>query len=220
MISKSQILSKQFYKPGQIAKLLNVTPKTISNYCDKKLLIASVDPKSNRRFITADSLLAFLQNKNMINDEEERSDAIYARVSTKKQNDDLKRQINQLKLFAIDYNPKNLIVKSDIGSGLNDNRKELNQLLNLVQNNKINRIFIMYKDRLTRFGFNYIKQICDFHNTKIIIVSDEENDKSLSEELAEDIIAIIHSNSNKLYGMRHKITKATNKIKGDDTNDN
>ena len=220
MLSKSQILSKPFYKPGQIAKLLNVTPKTISNYCDKKLLIASVDPKSNRRFITADSLLDFLQKKNMINNEDERSDVIYARVSTKKQEDDLKRQINRLKIFAIDFNPKNLIVKSDIGSGLNDNRKELNQLLNLVQNNKINRIFIMYKDRLTRFGFNYIKQICDFHNTEIIVISNEENDKSISEELAEDIIAVIHSSASKLDGMRHEISKATDKIKGDDINDN
>ena len=219
MYSKAQILSKAFYKPGQIAKMLNVTPKTISNYCDKNILTAITDPETNRRSITAESLLAFLQNKNMVSQDDERSDAIYARVSTAKQKDDLTKQINHLKIFAVDHNPKNLIVKSDIGSSLNDNRKELNQLINLVQNNKINRIFIMYKDRLTRFGFNYIKQICDFHNTEIIIVSNDENDKSLSEELAEelaeDIISIIHSSSDRLYGMRHKISKATDKIKGD-----
>lgn len=215
MYSKSQILSKPFYKPGQIAKLLNVTPKTISNYCDKNILVAITDPETNRRSITAESLLTFLQNKNMVSQDDERSDAIYARVSTKKQKDDLERQINHLKIFAVGHNPKNLVVKSDIASGLNDNRKELNQLIDLVQNNKINRIFIMYKDRLTRFGFNYIKRICDFHNTEIIIVSNEENDKSLQEELAEDIIAMIHSSSDKLYGMRHKISKATEKIKGD-----
>lgn len=73
----------------------------------------------------------------------------------------------------------------------------------------------MYKDRLTRFRFNYIKQICDFHNTEIIIVSNEKNDKSLQEELVEYIISIIHSSSTKLYGMKHKISEATNKIKGD-----
>lgn len=215
MYSKAQILSKPFYKPGQIAKLLNVTPKTINNYCDKNILAAITDPETNRRSITAESLLAFLQDKNMVSPDDERSDAIYARVSTTKQKDDLERQINHLKIFAVDHNPKNLIVKSDIGSSLNDNRKELNQLINLVQNDKINRIFIMYKDRLTRFGFNYIKQICDFHNTEIIFVSNEDNDKSLSEELAEDIISVIHSSSDKLYGMRHKISKATDKIKGD-----
>ena len=215
MFSKSQILSKPFYKPGQIAKMLNVTPKTISNYCDKNILVAITDPETNRRSIAAESLLAFLQDKNMVSYDDERSDAIYARVPTRKQKDELERQINHLKIFAVDHNPKNLIVKSDIGSGLNDNRKKLNQLISLVQNDKINRIFIMYKDRLTRFGFNYIKQICDFHNTEIIIVSNEENDKSLSEELTDDIISVIHSSSDKLYGMRHKISKATNKIKGD-----
>lgn len=215
MYLKSQILSKPFYKPGQIAKLLNVTPKTISNYCDKNILVAITDPETNRRSITAESLLTFLQDKNMVSQDDERSDAIYARVSTQKQKDDLERQINYLKIFAVDHNPKNLIVKSDIGSGLNDNRKELNQLINLVQSDKIDRIFIMYKDRLTRFGFNYIKQICDFHNTEIIIVSNEENDKSLRDELADDIISIINSSSDKLYGMRPKISKVTNKIKGD-----
>ncbi len=215
MYSKAQILSKPFYKPGQIAKMLNVTPKTISNYCDKKILVAITDPETNRRSITAESLLTFLQDKNMVSQDDERSDAIYARVSTQKQKDDLERQINYLKIFAVDHNPKNLIVKSDIGSGLSDNRKELNQLINLVQSDKINRIFIMYKDRLTRFGFNYIKQICDFHNTEIVIVSNEENDKLLSEDLAEDIISIIHSSADKLYGMRHKISNATDKIKGD-----
>ena len=69
------------------------------------------------------------------------SNAIYAKVSAVKQKDGIKRQIDHLKIFAVDHNPKNLIVKSDIGSGLNDNRKELNQLINLVQNDKINRIF-------------------------------------------------------------------------------
>lgn len=215
MYLKSQILSKPFYKPGQIAKLLNVTPKTISNYCDKGILVAITDPETNRRSITAESLLTFLQDKNMVSRDDERSDAIYARVSTVKQKDNLERQIDHLKIFAVDHNPKNLIVKSDIGSGLNDNRKELNQLINLVQSDKIDRIFIMYKDRLTRFGFNYIKQICDFHNTEIIIVSNEENDKSLRDELADDIISIINSSSDKLYGMRPKISKVTNKIKGD-----
>jgi hypothetical protein len=66
------------------------------------------------------------------------------------------------------------------------------------------------------FAFDYnVEQICDFHNTEIISVSYEENDKSLLKELAEDIIVIIHSFSGKLYGMKHKIVKAIDKIKGD-----
>ena len=55
----------------------------------------------------------------------------------------------------------------------------------MVQNNEVDRIFVNHKDRLTRFGFNYIKQICDFHNVQIIVVNDEVNPKTQSEELAE-----------------------------------
>ena len=113
---------------------------------------------------------------------------------------DLDRQIEKIKLFAIDHNVQNLCILSDIGSGLNDNRRKLQKLLSMVQNGEVNRIFINYKDRLTRFGFNYIKRICDFHDVQIIIVSEEIDHKSDSEELAEDIIALIHSFSGKLYG--------------------
>lgn len=66
------------------------------------------------------------------------------------------------------------------------------------------------------FAFEYnVEQICDFHNTEIPIVSNEENDKSLLEGLAEDVIAIIHSFSDKLYKMKHKIVKTIDKIKGE-----
>lgn len=62
------------------------------------------------------------------------------------------------------------------------------------------------------FFFEYnVEQICDFHNTKIIIVSNEKNNKSLLEELADDIIAIIHSFSGKLYKMKRKIVKTIDK---------
>ena len=112
-----------------------------------------------------------------------------------------------VKLFAIDHNVRNLLIKKDVGSGLNDNRKNLKSLIEMIQQGKVNRLFINYKDRLTRFGFNYIKQICDFHQVEIIIVSDVKDKKSESEELAEDIIALIHSFSGKLYGLRYKIKK-------------
>lgn len=66
------------------------------------------------------------------------------------------------------------------------------------------------------FEFDYnVEPIRDVHNTKIIIVSNKENDKSLLEGLAEDVRAIIHSFPGKLYEMKHKIIKAINKIKGE-----
>ena len=78
-------------------------------------------------------------------------------------------------------------------------------------NDEIDRIFILYKDRLTRFGFNYLEQICNKFGTKIIVISEEIQEKSIQEELAEDIISIIHSFSGKLYGMRNKIKEKLDK---------
>lgn len=215
MLKKSEIIKKEMYYPKDIANMLGITTRTVANYADKGLINA-YKTESGQRRITGESLCQFLQAKGLLVDDtmQNKNDYIYARVSTHKQKDsgDLDRQINHIKLYAINHNPQNIQTLSDVGSGLNDNRKNLNKLLQLVQQDKVNRIFIMYKDRLTRFGFNYIKQVCDFHNVEIVIVSNEENDKSLSEELAEDIIAIIHSFSGKLYGMRNKMSKALDNI--------
>ena len=68
----------------------------------------------------------------------------------------------------------------------------------------MDRIFILCRDRLTRFGFHYIEQICRKFGTRIEVISDEAETKSEQEELAEDIIFIIHSFSGKLYGMRSR----------------
>ena len=76
---------------------------------------------------------------------------------------------------------------------------------------------ILYKDRLTRFGFHYLEQICDKFGTKIIVISKEIQEKSIQEELAEDIISIIHSFSGKLYGMRNAIKEKLNKELSDKT---
>lgn len=68
-------------------------------------------------------------------------------------------------------NPKNLEVISDVASGLNDNRRGLNKLIDMVLDGKIDRIFVLYKDRLTRFGFNYLERICKKMGSKIIVLS-------------------------------------------------
>lgn len=208
MVKKTDILKQGSYKTGEIVKLLGLSIPTIIKYCEDGLIKFSKNQYGHRR-VQAEDFYDYIDLIGMGIDDliNERHDVIYARVSTHKQSKrgDLERQINDVKLYAINHNVKNLIIKSDIASGLNGNRKDLKQVLDLVQKNQVNRIFINYKDRLTRFGFNYIKQICDFHGVEIVVVSDEEITKSQLEELAEDIIALIYSFSGKLYGLRHKI---------------
>ena len=184
-------LNKDFYKPGEVANMLNLSTRTIQNYANQEKL-NQVWTSTNRRLITKDSIIEFAQYNDLLIDDlkDKKYDVIYARVSTSKQqqNGDLDRQINYLKVYASDKNPINLNVISDVASGLNDNRKGLNQLIDLILNNEVNRIFISYKDRLTRFGFNYLEKICKKYNTEIIIASSEDYNKTSQEELAEDII--------------------------------
>jgi len=198
-------ITKNYYKSGEVARMLGVSTRTIQNYCMNGQLTEVF--VNSRRFIPKESVIAFLKEKGIYLETEERKDVIYARVSTHKQKNrgDLDRQISVISQFAVTQNPKNMEIISDIGSGLNDNRKGLTKLILMIQEDKISRVFINYKDRLTRFGFNYLKMICDFHKTEIIVVSSETEDKSTSEELAEDIISIIHSFSGELYGLRKKL---------------
>lgn len=216
MFTKSQIMKQGNYKTGEIAKMLGLSIPTVIRYCEDGT-IKHVKNQYGHRRIEANDFFEYLLTigQGIDDSDQNKHDVIYARVSTHKQAErgDLDRQIETVKLFAIDYNVRNLLIKKDIGSGLNDNRKNLKSLIDLIQQGKVNRLFINYKDRLTRFGFNYIKQICDFHQVEIIVISDVKDKKSESEELAEDIIALINSFSGKLYGLRDKIKKG---LKDDD----
>ena len=208
MFTKSQILSKSSYKTGDFGKLLGITNQSVIRYCKRGKLPCYKTEYGHHR-ILAEDVYHYLETHGLAYDDTENNkhDVIYARVSTHNQANcgDLDRQVDDVKLFAINHNVQNLIVKTDVGSGLNGNRKGLSKLIDMVQKDQVNRIFVLYKDRLTWFGFKYLEQICFFHNVQIIVVSDETDTKSQSEELAEDIISLIRSFSGNLYGLRHKI---------------
>jgi predicted site-specific integrase-resolvase len=92
---------------------------------------------------------------------------IYCRVSNTKQKTDLKRQEILLKDYCVSNGYKIDYVFSDIASGMNENRKSFKKMLDLVFQRKVNKIFISYKDRLTRFGFQYFEEIFERFGTKI-----------------------------------------------------
>ena len=126
--------------------------------------------------------------------------AVYGRVSTSKQKQDLSNQIDVLKKYVIS-NGSNPKVFSDIGSGMNEKRPGLISLMNEIVQNKISKVVISHKDRLTRFGFGYLETIFKMYNTEIETIN-LEDDKSFQEELTEDLISIIHHFSMKFYGKR------------------
>lgn len=199
-------LNKEIYRPKEVSDMIGMSLRNFQKHMSENK-IDTYSLESGHRRITKDALIEYLKGLDLLVEVDSRIDVVYARVSTysQKERGDLDRQVQYINNEVASKNPKNLRYFSDVASGLNDNRKSLNKLLNLVMDDKVDRIFVLYKDRLTRFGYNYLKLICDKHNTDIVILSSESNDKSISEELANDIISIIHSFSGKLYGMRKKV---------------
>lgn len=210
MIKLSE-LTKDVYKPGDVGAMLGVTTVTIQNYCRQGKIRCEMSP-TNRRLIPRDAVVDYLDGAGLLVDDtdEGRRDVVYARVSTHKQKEsgDLDRQLSKVVMAIAGKNPQDLLMVSEVGSGLNDNRKELSKILNLVCDGKVNRVFVLHKDRLTRFGFNYLQLLCERNGTTIEVISDELTNKTMQEELAEDIISIIHSFSGKLYAMRKRVAAA------------
>ena len=131
----------------------------------------------------------------------DKSVCIYARVSTPKQKTDLDNQIKFLRQYLVSKGLNPEYVYSDIASGMNEDRKGLNEMMNTIISGKISKVVISHKDRLTRFGFGYLKTIFSRYNTEIEIVN-LEDEKSFQDELSEDLIATIHQFSMKFYGKR------------------
>ena len=132
-----------------------------------------------------------------------RQNVIYCRVSNTKQRDDLDKQETILKEYAVSNGYKIDYIFKDIASGMNENRKDLNELIKLVVENKVNKVFISYKDRLTRFGYNYFEYIFKMFGTEIEVVN-LTKEEDFQTELTQDLISIIHHFSMKMYSNRRK----------------
>ena len=130
----------------------------------------------------------------------------YCRVSSNKQKEDLKRQVEYMEKRY----PNNIIIK-DIGSGLNYKRKGLQEIIVMAIGGEIEELIIAYKDRLTRFGYEMLEFLINkYSNGKIIIINNDE-EQTPTEELTKDIISIMNVYVAKINGLR----KYKNQIKND-----
>ena len=105
---------------------------------------------------------------------------------------------------------------TDIGSGINYNKKGLNQLIDMITNSEIEKIVILYKDRLIRFGYELIENLCEKYGTTIEIIDNTE--RTEEQELVEDLIQIVTVFSCRLQGKRaNKAKKMLKELTEDDT---
>ena len=132
--------------------------------------------------------------------------AIYARVSSHDQKEDLQRQIERLRDFCM---AKGMTIEkeiSEIGSGLNGSRKKL---LSLLADKTIDTIVVEHADRLARFGVDYIEAGLSCFGKKIIIVNKEE----MKDDLTQDFVDVVTSMCAKIYGQRSAKNKAQKALK-------
>lgn len=120
------------------------------------------------------------------------------------QKDDLEQEMETLRAWAQENCPDRKVVEiKDIGSGLNARRKGLQRLFTLVQQRQVRTVVITKKDRLTRFGFEYIQAMCASYGVDVIVLFDEK-EATPEQELVDDLVAIVTSFAGRLYGMRSR----------------
>jgi putative resolvase len=184
------------YIPLRKASLLvGLQGRTIRNYAKKDIFKTYTSP-SGQILYNRQSLLTYINDSSNIKETDEKRFIIYCRVSSKKQSDDLQRQID----LARDLYPSYEVI-TDIGSGINFKRKGLQTILRYAVEKQISELVVFHKDRLARFGFEVIEQVINLSGGKIKVVGDEVH-KSSEQELAEDLLSIITIYSCKQMGKR------------------
>ena len=191
----------KYYSTKTVAQLLGVTSQTLRNWDREGKLKPSYVKSNGYRYYSEDSILSYTQERktkktlNVIG---------YARVSSKKQIDDLNRQIENLRTY-IESKYETYEIISDVGSGINYTKPGLQKLIEKINRKEVDLIIVLYKDRLLRFGFELIEYFATLNNVKIEVL--DKINKSENQELVEDLVQIVTVFSCKLQGKRKSKTK-------------
>ena len=183
------------YKVSQYAKKYGVSIRTVWNWFYKGQV------KFNR---TDNGHIFIIEDENInLND----SVAIYARVSSSQNENNLVSQKQRLLDYCAAKGYKVVKVVTEFGSGLNDKRPKLEALLT---DNSVKKIVVEHSDRFARFGVNYIQKLLNMQGRDIEIINQAEDDKN---ELMDDFISIVTSFCERLYGLRRNKIRTEKLIK-------
>ena len=192
----------KYYSIGEFAEIINVSEQTLRLWDKNGKLIPHHKSDYGKRFYSQEQLNDYLGIK--ASKKEPRKIIGYCRVSSAKQKDDLERQIENVKTYMYARGYQFELI-TDIGSGINYNKKGLLRLMEMVHTNQVEKIVILYKDRLLRFGFELFENLCKLNVVTIEIIDNTE--KTDEQELVEDMIQIVTVFSCRLQGKRLKKTK-------------
>ena len=206
---------ENYVSVGRAAELSGLSTQTIRKFADQGTIQSYRTPSGQRRFNKL-SLQEMFGTKMFIEkvSSDQKLNFIYTRVSSKKQFDDLARQLEYIRSKDSIYS--SYISIQDIGSGINFKRKGLETILDRCTQKNIGEIIIAHRDRLCRFGFELIKMFVEKSGGSIKIIDDEQH-KSSEQELSEDLLSIVQLYSCKQMGKRKYKTKLPPKGSEDKT---
>ena len=191
----------KYYSSKTVTKLLGVTAQTLRNWDKEGKLKPSYIKSNGYRYYSEESILSYTQERKT---KKELNVIGYARVSSKKQSDDLERQVENIKQY-LNSKYESYEIITDIGSGINYNKPGLLKLIEKINKKEVDLIVVLYKDRLIRFGFELVEHFANLNNVKIEVL--DKIDKNQDEELVEDLVQIITVFSCKIQGKRKSKTK-------------
>lgn len=190
---------KEFLSAGEAAHALGVSVKTIQRW-DKAGLLPVIRTVTNQRRIPASAIDQLLQERGKAH-----RCAIYARVSSAKQEQEgnLSRQADRLQTVARERGYQVVALITEQASSLNENRRGMKKLFQLIDQQAIDVVLIEYPDRLVRFGFGYLEEAFGWKQVHLEVVEPPKA-SSPTEELVQDLLTIVTVFSGRLYSHRAK----------------
>ena len=186
---------RKYYSIHEFSKILGVSAQTLRNWDNNGKLHPHHTTASGYRYYSDEQLNEVLHIKPKNN----RIIIGYCRVSSQKQKDDLERQIENVRTYLLAKGQPFEII-SEIGSGINYKKKGLQELIKRISENQVEKVVILYKDRLLRVGFELVEYLAMLHHCEIEII--DHTEKTEQQELVEDLVQIITVFSCKLQGKR------------------
>jgi len=193
---------------GQAADMIGVSVSTLRRWeFEGKFYPDFRTCGAHRRYSLARIKAEILQEPSESNEVIMDETVCYARVSSSDQKMDLKRQEKKLMDYCKSKKWKHSLI-SDLGSGINFNKKGLNKLLRLICHRKISRLVITHRDRLLRFGSPLLFRLCDYFGIKVVIL-EKPSKESFEKMLVADVIEIMTVFTAKMYGKRSHANRST-----------
>ena len=196
------------YKVGEFAEKIGVSVSTLQRW-DRTNVLKSRRTPTNQRYYTDEDLNRVLNLEQET--KSERKSVGYCRVSTQKQKKNLENQQEFVSVYSLSHGVILDEIYTDIGSSMDYQRKNWNKLLKQVENNEIDKIYVTYKDRFVRFGYEWFEDFCSSHGTEIIVLNQKQT--SPEEELTEDLLSILHSFSERNNNFKKYKTEINKELK-------